>query len=277
MTREKEGAERTEPAAAGAATGRPSPASRPVDRANPPGVLAQFYRSGMSRADTWRQRLDATTNWAVVTTAAMITFVFGGAAAPHYVLLLALVFDCFFLLMESRRYQHFNLWQRRLRAMNRFMIVPALAPEEGPDDAEIREGMAWIARELGKTVPYLGLMDAAGYRIRRNYGPLVTLVLLCWAFKLWVHPEPLLHLPELVDRAAVGPVAGRWVLLAVATFFLAFVILAVRAPSEQIMDWSRVGTPLKRAFDERAEEAVEERKKERKGRAPDAKPPGMDA
>lgn len=252
------------------------PGPAPADRRDPPGILAQLYRAAMSRGDTWRQRLDATTNWAVVATAAVITFVFGAAAAPHYVLLMALLFACFFLLMESRRYQSFNLWQRRVRAMHRFIFVPVLAPEDGPSDEMIRRGRAWIARELGKTVPFLGLVDAAGYRIRRNYGPLVTLVLLAWIVKLWMHPDPATRFGQLVTRASVGPVPGVAVLVAVGLFYLTFIALAIRAPSEQMMNWTEVGPPIRRAFDGEAGRKLDERKKERDGEAADAHPPGME-
>lgn len=247
-----------------------------VDRENPPGVLAQFYRAGMARADTWRSRLDATTNWAVVTTAAVITFAYGGGAAPHYVLLMALPFATFFLLMETRRYQLFNLWQRRIRAVHRFVVVPALTPEEGPTDEEIRRGRSWIARELGKSVPYLGLVEAAGYRIRRTYGPLITLVILAWVAKLWMHPTPAGSMGELVARAGVGVIPGVWVCVGIGLFFLAFVALAVAAPSEQMMGWSKIGAPIEQVFDEEGERTREERRRDRDGETGDARPPGID-
>ena len=69
----------------------PSPASNPL--------IAHFYRAVVSHADVWRQRMDATTNWAAATTAGMVTFAFGTPAAPHVVLLLAAAFDLIFLLM----------------------------------------------------------------------------------------------------------------------------------------------------------------------------------
>lgn len=247
-----------------------------VDRKNPPRVLAQFYRAAMARADTWRSRLDATTNWAVVTTAAVITFAYGGATAPHYMLLLALPFAAFFLLMETRRYQFFNLWQRRIRAVHRFVVVPALAPEEGPTDEEIRRGRSWIARELGNSVPYLGLAEAGGYRIRRTYGPLITLVILAWVAKLWMHPTPAGSVGELVARAGVGEIPGVWVCVGVGLFFLAVVALAVAAPSEQMMGWSKIGAPIEQVFDEEAERKSEERRRERDGETRDARPPGID-
>lgn len=251
-------------------------ADQELDRANPPSVLAQFYRAGMSRADTWRSRLDATTNWAVVTTAAVITFAYGGAAAPHYVLLLALPFATFFLLMETRRYQFFNLWQRRIRAVHRFVVVPALAPEEGPSDEEIRRGRAWIAQELGKSVPYLSLAQAGGYRIRRTYGPLTTLVILAWVTKLWMHPTPAGGVGDIVARAGVGKIPGSWVCAGVGLFVLGFIALAVAAPSEQMMGWTKLGAPIEQVFDEESERKRGERRRERDGEANHAQPPGIE-
>ena len=41
-------------------------------------AMSHFFRAEISRANIWRQRLDTTTNWAVVITAAIITF-----SIPH--------------------------------------------------------------------------------------------------------------------------------------------------------------------------------------------------
>jgi len=101
-------------------------------------VLIHFCRAVVVHADVWRQRMDATTNWAAATSAVMITFVFGSVNSPHFVLVLALAFDMVFLLMESRRYQVHDLWRRRVRAMDRYLIVPALVgePPLGGEDPE---------------------------------------------------------------------------------------------------------------------------------------------
>src|SRR5690606_19527036 len=83
-------------------------------------VVVHFYRAVVAHMDVWRQRMDATTNWAAATTAGMVTFSFGAPESPHFTLLLAAAFDVMFLLMESRRYQIFDLWRRRFRLLNRY-------------------------------------------------------------------------------------------------------------------------------------------------------------
>ena len=39
--------------------------------------MVHFYRGEMYRSQIWRSRLDTTTNWAVLTVAAMTSFSFG--------------------------------------------------------------------------------------------------------------------------------------------------------------------------------------------------------
>lgn len=224
------------------------PGTPPPQASHP--LAAHFYRAVVSHADVWRQRMDATTNWAAATTAGMITFSFGAPQAPHVVLLLSLAFDVVFLVMESRRYQTYDLWRRRFRTLNRCLIVPVLTgrPEAHPEltGTAIREGLEGVAEDLGRTVPHLSLAQAVGYRIRRNYGYIFALVLLAWTLKLELHPSPTASAAELVRRAAVGVLPGPVVLGLLALFLLGCVVLAVRAPGEQMIRWSEVPSPLSR-------------------------------
>lgn len=89
------------PTLASQACGGPEPADGGVMTSSlTQPVLVHFYRAVVAPMDVWRQRMDATTNWAAATGAGMITFTFSTPAAPHYVLLLALFFQLVFLLME---------------------------------------------------------------------------------------------------------------------------------------------------------------------------------
>lgn len=211
-----------------------------------PQVLVHFYRASVQHADVWRQRLDATTNWAVVTTAAVLTFAFGSGETGHYVILVALLFDSFFLFMETRRYQTYNLWQRRIRVLHRFLVAPALTelPEQSRETRDQKLGE--LAADLGRTVPAISLFGALGYRVRRNYGPLITLVIVTWTLKLYIHPLPAASWATYVERAQVGLVPGSAILLGVGVFFALFVFLAIRAPSEQMEAWVELPAPIDR-------------------------------
>jgi uncharacterized membrane protein len=217
-----------------------------MDHQNPPQVLVHLYRAAVQHADTWRQRLDATTNWAVITTAAVITFSFGNANTPHFVVLLALLFVVFFLFMESRRYQAYNLWQRRIRVLHRAIIVPALKPAEEVDRELVDVLLRKLAEDIGSWFPAIPLWAAVGYRLRRNYGPLITLILVTWLLKLYAHPDTVPSMFEYIDRAEVGLAPGSLVLGVVGLIFLASAMLALAAPSEQMKEWSLLPSPIDR-------------------------------
>jgi uncharacterized membrane protein len=234
-------------------------------------VLVHFYRAVVMHMDVWRQRMDATTNWAAATSAVMITFALGNVESPHFVLVIAFGFDLVFLLMESRRYQIFDLWRRRFRLLNRHLIVPALlgearAGETGaglvaagavagleadatePDAAadSDAEGLRTLANDLGHLVPRIGLASALGYRLRRNYGYLILVVIAAWLLTLEMHPAPAHGFADLVRRGAVGPIAGGVVLLVVGLHAVLLLAMALFAPSERMRAWREVPSPILR-------------------------------
>ncbi|MGH7476983.1 MAG: DUF2270 domain-containing protein [Longimicrobiales bacterium] len=210
----------------------------------PEQTLVHFYRAVVAHMDVWRQRMDATTNWAAATAAGMITFAFGTPASPHFVLLLALAFQAVFLIMESRRYQMYDLWRRRFRTLNHYLVAPALLASD-PADAGATH-LAQVASDLGRTVPHLRLLDAIGYRIRRNYIYLFLVTLAAWLLRLETHPYTATSFAELVGRANIGGAPGMLVLGFGGAFALTALLLALRAPSEQMLNWTEVPAPLAR-------------------------------
>jgi uncharacterized membrane protein len=217
-----------------------------IDPSHP--VLVHFYRAVVSHADVWRQRMDATTNWAAATTAGMVTFSFGDPRSPPLVLLLAIAFDIIFLVMESRRYQVYDLWRRRFRALNQYLVAPVLDPQSASQQEVIEENLARVATDLGRTVPHLSLVDSIGYRIRRNYAYLLAAVILAWFAKLELHPEPAADVSVLLERAAIGSVPGTVVLAMMLAFITTCAILTLRAPSEGMLNWTTIPSPAGRLW-----------------------------
>lgn len=220
-------------------------------------MLVHFYRASVQHADTWRQRLDATTNWAVVSVAAMTTFAFSQPETPHFMLLLAMVFAGFFLLMESRRFQSFSLWRHRVRVLTRYLVVPALSESLAPESDKLTAELEALAVELGSTRPHLSLFDAMGYRLRRNYLFLHGALLATWLLKLWYHPTIATDVQEYVDRAHVGLVRGEVVLGAVVVVFLLALVAASLARSEHMDGWAELPSPLMRLLGARPSVARE--------------------
>jgi uncharacterized membrane protein len=210
-----------------------------LDRRNDQ-VVTHFYRGVLAHMDVWRQRMDATTNWAAATAAGMITFAFGSPATPHYVLLVSMAFQSVFLLMESRRYQVFDLWRRRFRVLNRAFIVPALHGEAVSEEREAE--LKLLAADLGRTVPHAPIRYAIGFRVRRNYGYLLAVTLAAWLLKIEVAPGGPVSVAEFADRADIAFVPGSWVLAWVAAYLAALLLLAAQAPTDDMLDWVATDT-----------------------------------
>src|SRR4051812_40623010 len=68
-------------------------------------AMVHFYRGEIQRANTWRNRLDTTTNWAIVTTGAAISFALSSANNSHVILLIEMLMVLIFLWIEARRYR----------------------------------------------------------------------------------------------------------------------------------------------------------------------------
>lgn len=205
-----------------------------------------FYRAAVMHSDVWRRRLDITTNWSVVSTAGVATYAFSSSDTPHVAVLISIPFIFFFMLMESRRYQVYDLWRHRVRILNRFFIAPALSPDTAPSDEEINAEMAALASALGSNIPRLALIDAMGYRLRRNYGLLLFGVLAMWGLKLWAHPGAPEGLVEFVGRAGVYSIPGWFSILVVLVFYGVCAFLIFRAPTEDIVGWVEVPSALER-------------------------------
>lgn len=179
-----------------------------LDAGNLVTAMVHLYRAEVGRANLWRNRLDATTNWAVVTTAAALTFSFGSPENPHFLLLLVLMLVLTFLLIEARRYSYYALWYYRVRLLETgFFGTMLAAPFEPPP--------GW-GDELNRTLQDPNFITprwrAAAIRYRRNYVWLVSLVFISWFLKLSIHPTIAEGLSDVISRAAIANwIPGAWV------------------------------------------------------------------
>jgi len=188
-------------------------------------AMVHFYRGEVSRANIWRTRLDATTNWAVVTAGAALTFVFGAPQNPHFMLLLVLLLLLTFLYIEARRYQYYVLWAYRVHLMETDFFAAMLAPpfQPSPDWAD-----RLVASLLHATFP-ITRWEAVGWRFRRNYIWLITLLLISWGAKLALHPTPAPDGATILERSAIGFIPGAWVMTTLGVVYGALAALAVVA------------------------------------------------
>jgi len=201
-----------------------------LDRGSFATAMVHLYRAEVTRANLWRSRLDSTTNWAVITTAAALTFSFSSAHNPHFVLLLVLLLVLSFLGIESRRYTYYALWHHRVRLLETDFFATLVAPPHHPS---ADWGDALSDTLIHPAFP-ISRWEALGSRYWRIYVWLVTLLLISWWIKLSVHPEPAQTALQVVERAAIGLVMpGTWVMGAVGATYLALLIVTLVTTQRQ--------------------------------------------
>jgi uncharacterized membrane protein len=182
----------------------------------------------------WRQRLDTTSNWAIIMTFGMSTFVLGATGVPHYVMLLGLAIVTICLLIEARRYQrlHHSKWRLSLFDHNYYanMLWP---PAEAPEP-EWRRQLAFDLRRPHFTVSWV---VAARLRLRRNYLMLVYFITAVWLTKVFIHPASPEHLSEFYARLALGELFPSWFVAATAFGFIVTTSsLGLLTPSEEALE-----------------------------------------
>lgn len=190
-------------------------------------AMSHFYRGEIHRANTWRNRLDATTNWAIVTTAAVISFALAASAEAQVVLLINMLLVLMLLWIEARRYRYFELFSYRVRLLETDFFAAMLVPPYQPS-ADWAETLATSL--LRPRFPITNL-EAIGRRLRRNYLAILAVLLLVWLFKLYSQPAPALSWSEMVDRASIGPAPGSWVMIIVGSVAVVLVLIALASLS----------------------------------------------
>jgi uncharacterized membrane protein len=224
-------------------------------------AMVHFYRGEVQRSNTWRNRLDATTNWAVITAGATLSFVFSSASNPHFAIPINSILVSIFLFMEARRYRYYEVWANRVRVLETGYFAPMLSHRTIPPDKEWAEH---IAADLMTPHFTISEWEAVGRRLRANYLWIFILLALSWTLKIYIHPVPIpwasatgevIFWKEFFVRAQVGLAPGWMVLFFgalfnFAIFFVAFGTLKLRDSSSEVLpledfEWH----PLKQVSD----------------------------
>ena len=177
-------------------------------------AMVHFYRGEVQRSNVWRQRLDNTTNWAVITAGATISFALGSLSNYHGAILLNMLLVTVFLYLEARRYRYYELFASRIRLMETDFFAAMLVPPFGPA-ADWAESLAENLLHPHFTI---SMWEAFGRRFRRNYIWIYAVLLIAWLVKGYLFPAPAVSLAEMAGRLAIGPVPGIVVVIAAIAF-----------------------------------------------------------
>lgn len=185
-------------------------------------AMVHFFRAEVQRANVWRQRLDTTTNWAVVATGATLSIAFSQPEVHHGIIILNTLLVTWFLFIEARRYRYYELWSYRVRLMETDFYAAMLVPPFHPSP----EWAESLAENLLSPKFPISMLEAFGRRLRRNYVWILLILYASWVAKIWLFPTPPANLQEFIFRASVGPIAGS---VTIGLGFLFYAVLLVLA------------------------------------------------
>ena len=164
-------------------------------------AMVHFYRGEVQRSNVWRSRLDATTNWAVITAGATLSFVFSSPDNPHFAIPINSILVSIFLFMEARRYRYYEVWANRVRVLETGYFAPMLSHRTIPPDKEWAEH---ISADLLSPHFTISEWEALGRRLRSNYLWIFILLALSWTLKVYIHPSPILANDPHLQAGAPG-------------------------------------------------------------------------
>jgi uncharacterized membrane protein len=189
----------------------------PLEESHYP-FLFHYYRAEVYRETNWRNRMDVTTYWAIVSTAAILTFVFSNEIAPHTLVLVNYLMVFFFLNTEARRYRYYILLKKRTRLLEEMLLSPMFSGEKKSSDWH-----TYLADSLKKPRVSMSRLESIAWRTRRNYIFLFTFIFCVWIAKLASIRGQILSFGQIIERAQVMVVPGEFV-FGVMLFSLLFLL-----------------------------------------------------
>ncbi len=199
------------------------PVMTPTTPAEYVNTLAHYYRGEMARMQSWRDRMDHTTNWAITVVAALLSVSLSSSQAHHGVLLFGMLLVYLLLVIESRRYRFFDVYRRRVRLVERNYYGAIFAADNFIEYDWMRE----LGRDIRNPQFFVTINQAMSRRLRRNYVWVFLILLLAWILKTTTsvlqpktgQAEFIRSTNELFSNAAIGYLRGWLVILAVIAFY----------------------------------------------------------
>lgn len=176
-------------------------------------VIMHVYRGEVQRINTWRRRMDRTTNWAVVITVGVITFALSNVGTPHWTLFPGVFLTYVLLFTEARRYRHYDAWRGRVRALEEMFLAKFF-----DRDTDIPgEWVEILSEDLENPKYKITWQEAVKRRLKRIYIWIILIFLGAWIGKIYLHPEEVKSLGGFFQRVGgpFGTVAGACIFAAI--------------------------------------------------------------
>ena len=212
--------------------------SNPLTRPEYISAVVHLYRGELHRANAWRIRLDNTTNWAVLTTAGLLTFSFRDGTNSHWVLLVGLALITVFLAFEARRFRLADVWRARVRMIEENFYAPLLRRDL--DSPEALWGNL-VADDLFHPHFKISRLVAVRVRLQRNYWPIYLVLLAAWTLHVVSFPTPASSWEEIKQHLSGGLIPWWAPLAFIGSFLLAggwVVFMTPEVPKTEMEHWS---------------------------------------
>lgn len=196
----------------------------PISGSKEIGALAHLYRAEVYRSTVWRERLDQTTSWSVVSTGIGLSIAFATKDASPFPIVLVGLLCVVFLMLEARRYRFFYVWRFRARVLEIAFFVPILRGEGA--NIAVDRGHA-LSDDYEKPQYRISMLRSIGRRLRRNYGYIFGILGAAYFAKIAIHPADVVSWGQFVERAHIGPVPGWFALLLGSLFHVGWIMVAI--------------------------------------------------
>ena len=204
-------------------------ATLPANSGEATNAMIHYYRAEMARMNSWRGRLDLTSNWAITVVAALLSVSLSTPAAHHGLVLFAMGIVLLLLCVEARRYRFYDVYRMRVRQFERHYFGQLFGPET---EGGVEPWLLMLAQDLRHPRFRITFERALRRRLRRNYIWMFLILLCAWLVKL-ASPDlqdgaaldPGRPFEVFTAHAAIGPVPG-WLVLALVLVFYAGVGVA---------------------------------------------------
>lgn len=210
----------------------------PLSRAEYISALVHLYRGELYRANAWRIRLDNTTNWAVFTTAGLLSFTFGNEKPSHWVLLLGSGLITAFWGFESRRFRFADVWRSRVRKIEENFYGPILRRDLSSPVARWGE---LVAEDLFQPRFKITRLQACRERLVRNYWAIYAVLFSAWVLHVVTKPLPAKTWADLRYNLSDGGLPYWLPLGLVGGFVFLLMVLALFGPRARHRRESELG------------------------------------
>ncbi|MDZ4817329.1 MAG: DUF2270 domain-containing protein [Verrucomicrobiota bacterium] len=186
-------------------------------------AMSHFYRGELGRIMIWRQRLDTTTNWAIISSTAITTFALGRPEISHIVFMIANAMVFLLLTIEGRRYRYYDAFRARVRILEVHFLVPIVVKFTERLEGDWRN---LLAEDLMIPSFKIGIRESIGRRLLRNYTWIFVLLLVAWSMKIVIHGHVsnLEQFFEVSGRSQPLPPLLFWTIIAI--FYGVLAVLA---------------------------------------------------